>query len=40
VIMGRIGSGAVVTDTVLGLHGRVQSGEHVSGELRPPADST
>ncbi len=40
VVMGRIGSGAMVHDTVVGLHGRIESGEHVSGELRPSADST
>ena len=33
VVMGMIGRGAVVHDTVLGLHGRIESGEHVSGEL-------
>jgi hypothetical protein len=38
--MGQIGKGAVVSDTVVGLHGRIESGEHVSGEFRPPADST
>jgi mannose-1-phosphate guanylyltransferase len=40
VIMGRIGEGASVTDSVLGLHGRAAAGEVVSGEQRPPADST
>jgi mannose-1-phosphate guanylyltransferase len=40
VVMGRIGEGAKVTHSVLGLHGRVASGEHVSGDHRPPADST
>ncbi len=40
VVMGRIGKGAVVNDTVVGLHGRIESGEHVSGDFRPPADST
>jgi len=38
--MGRIGSDAVVSGTVVGLHGRVESGERVSGEFRPPADAT
>jgi mannose-1-phosphate guanylyltransferase len=40
VIMGRIGQGANVTDVVLGLDGRVDAGEVVSGELRPSADQT
>jgi ADP-glucose pyrophosphorylase len=40
VVMGQIGKGAVVSDAVVGLHGRIESGEHVSGEFRPPADST
>jgi mannose-1-phosphate guanylyltransferase len=40
VVMGKIGEGANVTHTVLGLHGRVAAGEHVSGEYRPPADVT
>ncbi|MGZ4739416.1 MAG: sugar phosphate nucleotidyltransferase [Ilumatobacteraceae bacterium] len=40
VIMGRIGEGASVTDIVLGLHGRVDAGEVVSGESRPPVDQT
>ena len=40
VVMGTIGSDAVVTGAVLGLYGAVESGEHVSGEFRPPADST
>jgi mannose-1-phosphate guanylyltransferase len=40
VIMGRIGEGASVTDVVLGLNGRVDAGEVVSGELRPSADQT
>jgi mannose-1-phosphate guanylyltransferase len=40
VVMGKIGEGARVADSVLGLHGRVASGEQLSGEFRPPADST
>jgi mannose-1-phosphate guanylyltransferase len=40
VVMGRIGEGANVTHSVLGLHGRIEPGEHVSGDYRPPADST
>ena len=40
VVMGRIGEGANVTDSVIGLHGRVDAGEVVSGELRPSADQT
>jgi mannose-1-phosphate guanylyltransferase len=40
VVMGKIGEGASVTDSVLGLHGRVDAGEVVSGEFRPPADQT
>jgi mannose-1-phosphate guanylyltransferase len=40
VVMGRIGEGANVTRCVLGLHGRVDAGEHVTGDYRPPADST
>ena len=40
VIMGKIGEDASVTNSVLGLDGRVASGEHVSGEYRPPADAT
>jgi mannose-1-phosphate guanylyltransferase len=40
VVMGKIGEGATVAHTVLGLHGRVAAGEHVSGEYRPPADAT
>jgi mannose-1-phosphate guanylyltransferase len=40
VIMGKIGEDASVTDSVLGLHGRVDAGEVVSGEFRPPADQT
>ncbi|MEY2400777.1 MAG: mannose-phosphate guanylyltransferase [Ilumatobacteraceae bacterium] len=39
VVMGRVGSRANVTDSVLGQHGQVASGEHVSGDFRPPADS-
>jgi mannose-1-phosphate guanylyltransferase len=40
VVMGKIGEGANVAHSVLGLHGRVAAGEHVSGEYRPPADVT
>ena len=40
VVMGRIGQDASVTDVVLGRDGRVDAGEVVSGELRPPADQT
>jgi ADP-glucose pyrophosphorylase len=40
VIMGKIGEGANVADSVLGLHGRVAPGERLSGEYRPPADAT
>ncbi len=40
VVMGRIGEGASVTDSVLGVHGRAAAGDHVSGEYRPPADPT
>jgi len=40
VVMGRIGEGATVVDTVLGLDGRVEAGEHVSGEQRPPIPAT
>lgn len=40
VVMGTIGAGATVTDTVLGAHGHVAAGEHASGELRPPTDAT
>ncbi|MDP9463098.1 MAG: NDP-sugar synthase [Actinomycetota bacterium] len=39
VVMGKIGEGANVTHSVLGLHGRVAPGEHVSDEYRP-ADPT
>ena len=40
VIMGKIGEGANVACSVLGLHGRVAPGEQLSGEYRPPADAT
>ncbi len=40
VVMGRIGNGANVQQCVLGLHGEVMPGEHVSGDSRPPIDST
>ena len=40
VVMGRIGHGANVRHCVLGLHGAVLPGEQLSGESRPPVDST
>jgi mannose-1-phosphate guanylyltransferase len=40
VVMGKIGEDANVIDIVLGLHGRVDAGEVVSGEFRPSADQT
>lgn len=40
VVMGRIGHDASVTECVVGLHGRVEAGEVVSGEQRPSADGT
>jgi NDP-sugar pyrophosphorylase family protein len=40
VVMGRIGERAKVVDSVIGLRGRVDAGEVVSGELRPSADDT
>jgi mannose-1-phosphate guanylyltransferase len=40
VVMGKIGKGARVTRSVLGLHGLVEPGETVSDDFRPPADST
>ena len=40
VVMGRIGEDASVTESVLGLHGRVNAGEIVTGEFRPSADQT
>ena len=40
VVMGRIGNDAKVAQSVLGLHGRVASGEQLSGENRPPVEST
>ena len=40
VVMGRIGDDANVAQSVLGLHGRVAAGEQLSGENRPPVDST
>jgi mannose-1-phosphate guanylyltransferase len=40
VVMGKIGKGARVTGSVLGLHGLVEPGEHVSDDFRPRADST
>ncbi|MEP7045529.1 MAG: NDP-sugar synthase [Ilumatobacteraceae bacterium] len=40
VVMGRIGEDANVAHSVVGLHGVVAPGEQLSGEHRPPADST
>jgi len=40
VVMGRIGHGANVQHCVLGLHGAVLPGEQLSGQSRPPVDST
>jgi mannose-1-phosphate guanylyltransferase len=40
VVMGRIGESANVTESAIGLNGRVDAGEVVSGELRPSADQT
>jgi mannose-1-phosphate guanylyltransferase len=40
VVMGKIGEGANVGHSVLGLHGRVAPGELVKGEYRPPTDPT
>ena len=40
VVMGKIGEGATVTHSVLGLDGRVAPREHVSGQYRPSADAT
>ena len=40
VIMGKIGEGANVMQSVLGLHGRIAPGEQLSGEYRPSADVT
>ena len=40
VVMGKIGAGASVTRSVLGLHGRVAPGESASDELRPAIDLT
>jgi mannose-1-phosphate guanylyltransferase len=40
VVMGKIGEGATVAHSVLGLHGQVAAGEQVSGEYRPAADLT
>jgi len=40
VVMGRIGQGATVDGCVVGLHGVVAPGEQLSGEYRPPVDST
>ena len=39
VVMGKIGKDASVSRSVLGLHGRVEPGEHVSDDFRPRADS-
>ncbi|MEI7547647.1 MAG: NDP-sugar synthase [Actinomycetota bacterium] len=40
VVMGRVGAGAVVQDSVLGVDGSAAPGEHVSGERRPDPDAT
>jgi mannose-1-phosphate guanylyltransferase len=40
VVMGRIGEGATVNGCVIGLHGVVAPGEHLSDEYRPPVAST
>ncbi|MDO8390880.1 MAG: NDP-sugar synthase [Actinomycetota bacterium] len=40
VVMGRVGAGAVVHESVLGADGSVAPGEHVSGERRPDPDHT
>jgi mannose-1-phosphate guanylyltransferase len=40
VVMGSIGAGAVVHDSVIGAGGHVAPGEHVSGERRPAPDPT
>lgn len=40
VVMGRIGDDANVEQSVLGVHGRVAAGEQISGENRPPVEST
>ena len=39
VVMGRVGAGAVVHNSVVGADGIVAPGEHVSGERRPDPDS-
>ena len=40
VVMGRVGAGAVVQQSVLGADGAAAPGEHVSGERRPDPDRT
>lgn len=40
VVMGRVGAGAVVQDSVLGADGSAAPGEHVRGERRPDPDTT
>ena len=40
VVMGRVGAGAVVQQSVLGADGVAAPGEHVSGERRPDPDRT
>lgn len=40
VVMGRVGTGAVVHDSVIGADGVVAAGEHLSGERRPAPDTT
>ncbi|MEN9644972.1 MAG: hypothetical protein RL238_1641 [Actinomycetota bacterium] len=40
VVMGRVGEGATLRDSVLGADGVVADGEHVQGERRPDPDAT
>ncbi|MDP2289807.1 MAG: NDP-sugar synthase [Actinomycetota bacterium] len=40
VVMGRVGTGAVVHDSVIGADGVVAPGEHLSGVRRPAPDTT
>lgn len=40
VVMGRVGEGAVLRNSVLGADGVVADGEHVQGERRPDPDAT
>jgi NDP-sugar pyrophosphorylase family protein len=39
VVMGRVGAGAVVHNSVVGADGVVAPGEHISGERRPDPDA-